>query len=372
MNDVDVAVIGAGQAGLSAGYFLRRAGLSAVLLDHADGPGGAWRHRWPTLTLGKAHHVHDLPGMPLGEPDAARPASEVVAEYFGRYERTFGLDVRRPVDVSSVSAEDDDPHGRLLLATSGGTYRARGVINATGTWERPFWPYYPGRETFPGRQLHTADYRGPDAFAGRRVVVVGGGASAVQALLEIADVAASTVWVTRRPPLWNDVPFDEDWGRAVVARVADRVRRGLPPESVVGATGLALTPEVRDGITRGVLARRPIFERVTPTGVAWADGTTADADVILWATGFRAALDHLAPLRLRGPGGGVPLDGALTTRVAADHRVHLLGYGPSASTIGANRAGRAAVRELARTLAEALARVSARAPAPGATIVTGV
>jgi hypothetical protein len=68
-----------------------------------------------------------------------------------------------------------------------------------------------------------------------------------------------------------------------------------------------------------------------------------DADVILWATGFRAALDHLAPLRLREPGGGIAVDG---TRVIKDPRVHLVGYGPSASTIGANRAGRTAVRDI--------------------------
>ncbi|POM24389.1 putative oxidoreductase CzcO [Actinomadura rubteroloni] len=359
--DVDVAVIGAGQAGLSAGYFLRRSDLSSVVLDHADGPGGAWRHRWPTLTLGRTHHIHDLPGMPLGTPDTSRPASEVVAEYFGRYERETGLDVRRPVDVTQVTSE---PDGRLLLGTSDGPYGARALINATGTWERPFWPYYPGRETFRGRQLHTADYRGPDAFAGRRVLVVGGGASGVQALLEIAGVAAATAWVTRRPPVWRDGPFDAEAGRASVGRVAERVRAGLPPGSVVGATGLALTPEVRDGIERGVLVRRPMFARVVPDGVVWADGTAFDADVILWATGFRAALDHLAPLGLRGPGGGVALDGALTTRVAADPRVHLLGYGPSASTIGANRAGRAAVREIAAVLGGT--RVT------GAEIVTGV
>ncbi|MQY02784.1 NAD(P)-binding domain-containing protein [Actinomadura macrotermitis] len=338
--DVDVAVIGAGQAGLSAGYFLRRAGLGFVMFDHAPRAGGAWQHRWPTLTLGKAHGIHDLPGMPLGEPDGSRPASEVVSEYFARYERTFDLDVHRPVDVMAVS---DLPDGRLLLETSEGEYAVRALINATGTWERPFWPYYPGMESFGGRHLHTADYQGPTEFAGKRVVVVGGGASGVQALLEIAEVAAETTWVTRRPPVWVDGPFDHERGRAAVARVADRVRAGLPPASVVSVTGLTVTDEVRAARESGVLARRPMFERVTPGGVAWADGAEVRADVILWATGFRAALDHLAPLRLRGPGGGIAMDG---TAVAADPRIHLLGYGPSASTIGAGRAGRAAVREV--------------------------
>ncbi|MGI5168368.1 NAD(P)-binding domain-containing protein [Spirillospora sp. CA-253888] len=342
--DVDVAVIGAGQAGLSAGYFLRRSGLDFVMFDHAPRPGGAWQYRWPTLTLGRAHNIHDLPGMALGEHEPWRPASEVVSEYFARYEAAFDLDVRRPVEVSRVS---DRPDGRLRVETSGGEYAARAVINATGTWDRPFWPYYPGMETFRGRHLHTANYRGPQEFAGKRVVVVGGGASAVQALLEIAEVAAATTWATRRPPVWREGPFDQERGREAVARVEERVRRGLPPASVVSATGLLLTDEVRAARESGVLRRLPVFARVTPDGVAWDDGSAVEADVILWATGFRAALDHLAPLRLRGPGGGIAMDG---TQVAADPRVHLLGYGPSASTIGANRAGRGAVRAVARLL----------------------
>ncbi|PRH76263.1 pyridine nucleotide-disulfide oxidoreductase, partial [Streptomyces solincola] len=100
----------------------------------------------------------------------------------------------------------------------------------------------------------------------------------------------------------------------------------------------------------GVLERLPMFDRVTETGVAWDDGRVVEADVILWATGFRAAVDHLAPLRLREPGGGIRMDG---TRTVRDERVHLVGYGPSASTIGANRAGRAAVRDVMRLLGRA-------------------
>lgn len=76
--------------------------------------------------------------------------------------------------------------------------------------------------------MHTADYAGPEEFAGRRVVVVGGGASGTQHLMEIADVAAATYWVTRRAPVFREGPFDQERGRAAVAMVEDRVRRGLP------------------------------------------------------------------------------------------------------------------------------------------------
>ncbi|MYU23290.1 NAD(P)-binding domain-containing protein [Streptomyces sp. SID8352] len=351
MNDVrevEVVVVGAGQAGLAGAYHLRRTGFEPerdfVVLDHSPGPGGAWQFRWPSLTYGKVHGMHALPGMELTGADPARPSAEVVSGYFAAYERAFDLRVRRPVDVEAVR---EGGGGRLRVETSDGVWSTRALINATGTWDRPFWPRVPGLETFRGRQLHTAGYKGPGEFAGLRVVVVGGGASATQHLLEIAPHAAATTWVTRRPPVFREGPFDEEAGRAAVALVEERVRRGLPPMSVVSVTGLPLNDAIREGLRSGVLDRLPMFERVTPDGVEWGDGRRIEADVILWATGFRAAIGHLRPLRLRGAGGGIRLEG---TRAAADPRVHLVGYGPSASTIGANRAGRAAVRDIGRLL----------------------
>ncbi|WP_327237806.1 NAD(P)/FAD-dependent oxidoreductase [Streptomyces sp. NBC_01317] len=363
VRDIDVVVVGAGQAGLSGAYHLRRSGLEPdrdfVVLDHAPRPGGAWQFRWPSLTYGRVHGMHSLPGMELttAAADDTRPSSEVIAAYFAAYESRFDLRVHRPVDVSAVregsaaregSAEHEGGAGRLRVETSEGVWSARALINATGTWDRPFWPRYPGQETFLGRQLHTANYPGPGAFAGLRVVVVGGGASGTQHLIEIAKVAADTTWVTRRPPVYREGPFGEEQGRAAVALVEERVRQGLPPQSVVSVTGLPVNEAITKAREEGVLDRLPVFDRITPTGVAWDDGRTVEADVILWATGFRAAVDHLAPLRLREPGGGIRVE---ETRAVRDERVHLVGYGPSASTIGANRAGRAAVRDIGRLLA---------------------
>lgn len=348
-REVEVVVIGAGQAGLSAAYHLRRRfepETEFVVLDHSPRPGGAWQFRWPTLTFATVNGVHQLPGMPVPEPAPSTPVAESIPDYFAEYERTFDLRVQRPVTVRAVHSL---PDRRLEVATDHGTWTARALVNATGTWERPFWPRYPGQETFRGRQLHTAQYRGPWEFEGLRVIVVGGGISGIQHLMEIHPFAAETHWVTRRPPRWRAGEFDRDRGRRAVAMVEERVRRGLRPQSVISVTGVPMTPQIRAAREAGVLDRWPMFERIEPEGVRWGDGGFVAADVILWATGFRASLDHLAPLGLRGKGGGIVMDG---TRVASDPRIHLVGYGPSASTVGANRAGRAAVREIRELLAD--------------------
>ncbi|WGW14061.1 NAD(P)-binding domain-containing protein [Saxibacter everestensis] len=359
---LQVVVIGAGQAGLSAGYHLRRRGLKPgrdfIILDSNDGPGGAWRHRWPALTFDAAHGIHDLPGMPLGEPDSATPASEIVTEYYGNYERRFDLPVHRPVIVEQVSS-DSGPDGPLTLRTDSGIWQTRLIINATGTWTRPYWPHYPGRNLFRGRQLHTHDFRSAEEFRGQNVVVVGGGTSAVQFLLQLNAAGANTIWSTRRPPEFRNLAGDSNWGRDIERRVAERTAAGLPPLSVVAATGLPLTPDYRQGIAAGILVSRGKISDIEAAGVRFADGTLVRADSILWATGFRAALDHLAPLRLREPGGGIITDGV---EVGRDHRVLMVGYGASASTIGATRAGRAAALKATKAI-EQLSSAGPRAPA---------
>ncbi|WP_432560169.1 FAD-dependent oxidoreductase [Granulicoccus sp. GXG6511] len=342
-------VIGAGQAGLSAAYHLKRLNLDFLVLDANDAPGGAWQHRWDSLTMHDVHGVANLPGLPVPEFDPGAPANLQVPAYFAAYEREFDLPIRRPARVQRVTdattgAAGHGAGGPLLVESTAGTWRTRAVINATGTWEQPFLPSFPGSAEFRGRQFHTVDYPGPDALSGQRVIVVGGGASAVQFIGELAPVADVT-WVTRREPVWRTEKFDQEAGRAAVALVEERVARGLPPQSVVSVTGLMLRPQERAAADLGIYERRrPMFERIVPEGVRWRDGTTEPADAILWATGFRPAVKHLAPLQLRSRLGGIellaPRDPHVFTTAARDPRVHFVGYGPSASTIGANRAGR--------------------------------
>lgn len=347
-----IVVIGAGQAGLSAAYHLRKLGIQPyggfVVLDQAANAGGAWQFRWPSLTLDTVNRVHDLPGMSFEEtiPPGVKAdqvlANEAVPNYFSIYEKKFELPIFRPVKVMVVCERT----GKLRVEADRGHFSAEGIINATGTWDTPYIPEYPGAHLFKGEQLHTKDYRHASDFEGKHVLIVGGGISAIQLLDEISKVTRTT-WVTRRPPNFIKGPFDAERGRKAVAMVEERVRQGLPAASVVSVTGLPITPAIRDMEARGVLKRHAMFDEITEEGVRFSDGRIKRVDVILWCTGLRSSLDHLSPLMFRDPQtGGVLMEGRLATQVAKDPRIHLVGYGPSASTIGANRAGRAAAQEL--------------------------
>src|SRR5690606_16208785 len=192
------------------------------------------------------------------------PASEAVPKYFAAYERRFELPVYRPISVKVVCPRGE----RFRVETDRVHFSARGILNATGTWETPYIPDYPGRDRFRGRQLHTRDYRGAGEFAGKHVVVVGAGISGIQLLDEISRVT-STTWVTRREPAFREGPFTAEDGRAAVARVEERARSGLPAASVVSVTGITMTPAIRDMRDRGVLERRPMFSEITEDGVRW-------------------------------------------------------------------------------------------------------
>lgn len=346
---VDIVIIGAGQAGLSAAYHLKKLGITPgtgfVVLDDEFGAGGAWQHRWDSLTLSTVNGISDLPGMGFTEAvnteEVALQANIAVPKYYEQYEKTFDLPVIRPIRVTEVT----ERNGRFIVRTNGVQFSARGLINATGTWKTPHCPKYPGWEKFQGQQLHTGEYSHAEAFVGKHVIIVGGGISAIQLLDEISKVTETT-WVTRRPPDFRNEEFTADLGREAVAMVDKRVREGLPPTSVVSVTGLPITPAIKEMLASGTLDHKPMFTEITETGVRWADGTTQDTDVIFWNTGFRHSLDHLAPLQLMNDKNGIVMSGKLATQVARDRRIHLTGYGPSASTIGANRAGRAAAKEL--------------------------
>ncbi|GAA2181244.1 FAD-dependent oxidoreductase [Brooklawnia cerclae] len=356
-RNATVVVIGAGQAGLSAAYHLQRRGFTSatddpdvartfIVLDSEDAPGGAWRHRWGSLTMATVNGIFDLPGFPSPSVDPREPSSTAVPRYFAAFEREHTLPILRPVTVASVHRADDAPDGDLLTATGDGSWRSRVLVNATGTWTNPTWPDVPGRESFAGRQLHTHDYVDAAEFAGRRVAIVGGGISAIQHLAEVSRVA-TTFWYTRRPPEFRDEFTPEEGGRETIAKVRADVEAGRPTGSVVSYTGLIWNQYAEEARDRGALRRRPMFTCIETDGVREQDDALTSVDVILWATGFRAALGHLDPLGLRNDLGGITMRG---TQVAGEPRVHLIGFGTSQSTVGANRAGRDAVSAIVRYL----------------------
>ena len=378
-----VVVIGAGQAGLSVAYYLRRFELVAdedfVMLDRAPGPGGAWQHRWSSLRLGTAHRVNDLPGMgeiglSFDTADRNLPAKEVVAEYYGRFEEHFDLRVRRPMNVRSVvndgvdlrvDYEDLTPQPMEDLKAKGFFGRRRRtfeepaaspaprhrittqfLVNATGTWGSPFVPYYPGMADFAGRHVHTSDYTDVEDFRDRHVVVVGGGTSAIGFMLELEDVAGGLTWVSRRPIDWLDrQELDLEGASAAVALQDEAARSGRALPSIVSGTGVPRSRRIAAGIERGLLVARPMFDRIEADRVLWDghEGGMARADAIIWATGFRPELRHLSPLKLREKTGGVTVGQGAAWN---DPRVFLAGYGPQASTVGANRAGRMIARQI--------------------------
>jgi len=356
-TDTSVVVIGAGQAGLSVSYYLQRLGLDAgnefVVLDRGPSTGGAWQFRWEALRIGSAHRINDLPGLDaLGlsfeTADHHAPAKDVVADYYRQYEDHYKFQVVRPADVTLVDNSGDDLKVTFMLDDEQKTVSTVTVVNATGTWGAPFVPWYPGLRSFAGRHVHTSEYSKAADFAGQSVVVVGGGTSAIGFLLELENVASELMWVSRRP-----VDFLDDGELNLEARVeavrlqdeAARAGRALP--SIVKGTGVPRTRRVQAGIERGLLDAKKMFQSIEPTGVRWEDGTFQRVDAIIWSTGFRPELRHLAPLKLREPEGGVSVASGNAVR---DPRVFFAGYGPQASTIGANRAGRMIARQVVATL----------------------
>ncbi|MER5202109.1 ArsO family NAD(P)H-dependent flavin-containing monooxygenase [Streptomyces sp. NPDC002825] len=346
---VDVVVIGGGQAGLAAGYHLRRLGLDFVVLDAQPAPGGAWQHTWDSLHLFSPAAYSSLPGrlMPP-QPGETYPDAAHVVSYLTDYEERYELPVRRPVRVAGVHRD-----GALLrVETDSGAWRARAVVSATGTWSRPFVPAVPGRTEFRGTQLHTVEYRSPRDFAGQRVIVVGGGNSGAQIAADLARDTQLT-WVTLREPRYLADDID---GRALFDHATARRRaldEGRTDTGGVASLGdIVAVPPVRAARDAGLLKAQPMFTRLTPTGVQWPDGMTAEADAIVWCTGFRPALSHLAPVGLRGPRGHIPTSG---TQAIGEPRLHLLGYGDwtgpaSATLIGVGRPAREAARQIAGLL----------------------
>jgi putative flavoprotein involved in K+ transport len=352
--DFDLIVVGGGQAALALGFYLRRSGLAYTILDANDTPGGAWTHTWASLRLFSPAQWSGLPGWLMARTSEEYPHRDDVIAYLSEYEKRYSLPVIRPADVADVDRDETGDGFVVRAMTTDGPKRwhARAVVSATGTWANPILPDMPGRNDFTGEQLHSAHYSTPDRFADRSVVVVGGGNSGAQLVSELSLVANVT-WATLAPPVF--LPDDVD-GRYLFAQATARykaLQEGRVPDPPRSLGDIVVVPVVREARDRGALESRRMFERFTPTGVVWPGGEHSQVDAVIWATGFRPALQHLASLGVVGADGRVAING---TRAADGSRLWFVGYGEwtgyaSATLIGVGRSARTTAEEVVAALA---------------------
>jgi putative flavoprotein involved in K+ transport len=287
MEHLDLVIIGGGQAGLAAAHAARRAGLEPVVLEAGDEPVGSWPRYYDSLALFSPARFSQLPGLRFpGDPERY-PARDEVIEYLRAYARRLDADIRTGQRVVRVARADD----RLAVVTQTGLeLTAELAIVATGGFGAPHRPALPGLETFAGTTVHSSEYRNPDGYAGRRVVVVGGGDSATQIAAELTAFARVSI-ATRTPlrfvpqrPLGRDLHW---W----------LYRTGLDTASF-GPRLISRRVVVDDGRHRAAIASgnpdvRALFTRLDGHDAVWGDGEREHVDAVILATGYRPEVSFL-------------------------------------------------------------------------------
>ncbi len=343
----DVIVVGGGQSALAVAYYLRRTNLSYAVLDDGRAPGGAWQHTWASLRLFSPAQWSSLPGRLMPGGTSYYPTRDEALAYLADYEARYAVPIVRPTRVSRIERTGDS----FTVHTDVGVWTARVVVSATGTWSAPQVPRLRHQDRFAGRVLHSARYASANEFEGQRVVVVGGGNSGAQIVADLF-ASAKVTWATRRAPTF--LPDDID-GRYLFGEATARYRAmtegaAPPPARLLG--DIVMVESVRRARECGALHAMPMFTSFTEDGVVWPDGRRTPEDAVIFATGFRPALDHLAPLDVGAPNGRIEVRG---TRSVREPRLWLVGYGEwtgyaSATLIGVGRTARATAEEIARAL----------------------
>jgi putative flavoprotein involved in K+ transport len=280
--EYDVAVVGAGQAGLAIGYFLARRGLRFVILDAADSIAAAWRQRWESLTLFTPRRYNSLPGLPFpGDPDGYPKRDEVIA-YLEQYARMFDLPIELNSRVRKLTAEN----GKFVLEVDGRTITAEQVVVATGPFQEPYVPEIANRLASEAFQTHSTGYQRPSDVPGGTVLVVGGGNTGFQIAEELAQTHKVDLAVgSRQTPLpqrllGRDLFWWLTKSRLFNTTVESRLGRRLQHrETLIGSSprrlkrrGVELKPRVVDADGRRV---------------RFADGSELEVDALIWATGYR-------------------------------------------------------------------------------------
>lgn len=293
MEKRDVVIIGGGQSALATAYFLRRENIDFVILDANNVPGGAWSRTWDSLKLFSPKEFSSLPGWMMPPTKETYPLREEIIDYLTEYEKRYGFEIRRPVNVLNVSCDD----GPFHIETDKGPILSRALVSATGNWSNPFIPPYKGLNQFEGQQVHSAFYKNSDEFKGKRVLVVGGGNSAAQVLAEVSK-DAETLWVTKEPPEFLPDEVDGRYLFNLATRKYQAMLKGEVLEEAHDLTKIVMVESVKEARARGVLKAREPFDHLTSDSVVWADGHEEKINAIIWCTGFRPNLKHLDSLSI--------------------------------------------------------------------------
>ena len=278
-----VVVIGAGQAGLAVGSFLKQEGRRFVILDSADSIGAAWRTRWESLTLFTPRRYSGLPGLPFpGDPEGYPTRDEVIA-YLEQYAQTFDLPIELNSRVRRLSSEG----GGFLLELDDRTIAADQVVVAIGPFQMPFVPEFASRLASDVFQVHSTEYRKPSNVPDGIVLVVGGGNTGFQIAKELAATHKVHLAVgSRQTPLpQRFLGRDLFWwltktgvlNKTVESRLGRKLRHrdtliGSSPRELRQRYGVALKPRAVDASGRMVRVE---------------DGSELEVAALIWATGYR-------------------------------------------------------------------------------------
>jgi putative flavoprotein involved in K+ transport len=352
MRGYDAVVIGGGQSGLVAGYHLQQAGLRFVILEAGAETAGSWPQYYDSLKLFSPARYSSLPGIAFpGDPDRY-PTRDEVADYLRAYAKRFDLPVFTNQRVASVARRGD---AFEVVTAQGGAFRTRGVIAASGAFNRPNMPVLEGQAEYRGEILHSSAYTHPAPFNGQRILIVGAGNSAVQIGVELAQT--SEVTLTSRAPLrfmrqrilGRDVHF---WfGISGFDRWRRRFPRWNPAE--IKPVEVLDSGRYQAAFDSGNPAYRPMFSAFRPDGVMWSDGSAEAFDAVIFATGFRPNFPYLDTLGdALDQHGNARHEGGVSTSVRGLYYVGISGQRSFASATlrGVGDDAAFVVRDLVRTV----------------------
>ena len=312
-EQLSAVVIGAGPAGLAVSAELRQRGIDHRVLERGTGVGDSWRRLYDSLTLHTGKHMSGLPGLRLGRGVPVFVPRDVFVAYLERYARSLALPVAFNREVTRLRRDE----AGWLVETPSGSISAQALVIATGIISNPRAPQFDGRERYRGRVLHSLDYRRPDEFIGRRVLVVGVGNSGGEIGSELARAGAMVTVAVRSgahvvPRDLLGVPVQylslllrglPRSARNAIARAFARIaalRRGPPvlprpahgPLDAIPLIGFNLVDAIREGL----VDVRSGVASFTEGGVRFTDGRSEPFDAVILATGFAPALNLLGDL----------------------------------------------------------------------------